>query len=281
MARLRVTACKGPQRQSKITPVVTTADTAPSWWSAGTVGSHRDNSPSAGRTAYPPGRARARRGGLSAPLLLQWQLVQGAPGGDGLPTGAVLAVLDDIRAIELLQIEFLGNSDLRPDFFDIVEYAVGRGIGVRFATSGSMIDEARARWLAVAQDVAFTLVLDDVDAALDAPPLRALRVFADVPVRGFTVRLPATGRAEDEVLHLADRCHARLRSDIRPGGQQPDGRAVRKTAAPVWLIDIDGQVHLRDDREVHLGSILDPGGFLAIWERYGHGEAAHLTAVPD
>ena len=41
-----------------------------------------------------------------------------------------------------------GEPTVRPDFFDLVDYAVGRRVGVKFSTNGTRITPERARRLA-------------------------------------------------------------------------------------------------------------------------------------
>ena len=219
-------------------------------------GSDDRRPPRGDRTDY-CGQAGPGRGLLGPMEILRWQLVgEGPDGGSGVPTSTALSVLDDARAAGIPRVEFVGTVDGRPDFFELIEYAVGLGIGIGFATGGSMIDEPTARWLAVARAVEFTLVLDE---ETDGGALDALRLFARVPVRGFTVRLPADGRAGDEVLDLAGQCRARLRSD----GAQPRSRAG---ADPTLFIDVAGDV-FDEVGGVKIGSIVEVGGFLAAWRR--------------
>lgn len=217
-------------------------------------------------------RHRERRAGLSTPGVVQWQVgPERTDLGAGIPTATALTALDDIAAIEVLHIDFIGDADRRPDFFDLVEYAVGHGVRVRFATSGSTIDEPRARWLAVARNVAFTLILTDTDGHRGDAPLQALRRLADVPVNGFTVQLPAHGPAPDEVLTLAGRCYARLRSETPLAAPGPDRRSARKHDPPAWLIDSGGHISRPHETGTRLGGLLEPGGFLAVWLREGGG----------
>ena len=37
---------------------------------------------------------------------------------------------------------------IRRDFFELIEYSIDRGIGVKFSTNGAFIDAAKARRLA-------------------------------------------------------------------------------------------------------------------------------------
>ena len=53
---------------------------------------------------------------------------------------------------------------IRRDFFELVEYAVDAGIGVKFSTNGTFIDAARARRLAAMDYLDIQISLDGLDA---------------------------------------------------------------------------------------------------------------------
>src|SRR5205807_2415934 len=41
-----------------------------------------------------------------------------------------------------------GEPMTRPDFFELVDYAIAHRIGVKFSTNGTFVDRAAARWIA-------------------------------------------------------------------------------------------------------------------------------------
>ena len=54
---------------------------------------------------------------------------------------------------------------IRPDFFELVDYAVDHGVGVKFSTNGTYLDAAAARRLAAMDYVDVQISLDGADAA--------------------------------------------------------------------------------------------------------------------
>ena len=53
---------------------------------------------------------------------------------------------------------------VRRDFFELLEYSVANGIGVKFSTNGAFIDEEKARRLAAMDYLDIQISLDGVDA---------------------------------------------------------------------------------------------------------------------
>ena len=58
-------------------------------------------------------------------------------------TGAILigTVLDELERLQVFYINIGGGEPMiRRDFFELVEYSIGKGIGVKFSTNGAFID---------------------------------------------------------------------------------------------------------------------------------------------
>ena len=81
---------------------------------------------------------------------------------------------------------------IRRDFFELVDYAVGHGIGVKFSTNGTFIDAAAARRLAAMDYLDVQISLDGTDAATNdavrgdgsyATARRAMDHLADAGLR--------------------------------------------------------------------------------------------------
>ncbi len=53
---------------------------------------------------------------------------------------------------------------IRRDFFELVEYSIARGIGVKFSTNGAFIDADKARRLAALDYLDVQISLDGTDA---------------------------------------------------------------------------------------------------------------------
>jgi len=117
--------------------------------------------------------------GLDAPICLTWELTyacnlscvhclssSGQRDTRELSTREAIAVIDELRALQVFYVNIGGGEPtIRRDFFEIVEHAVGNGVGVKFSTNGAYIDGAKARRLATMDYLDVQISLDGVDAA--------------------------------------------------------------------------------------------------------------------
>ena len=101
-------------------------------------------------------------GGLDAPICLTWELTyacnlacvhclssSGRRDPDELTTAEAIAVIDELRQLQVFYVNIGGGEPMiRRDFFDLVEYAIANGIGVKFSTNGTYIDAVAAARLA-------------------------------------------------------------------------------------------------------------------------------------
>ena len=101
------------------------------------------------------------KGGLDAPICLTWELTyacnlecihclssSGRRDPRELSTEQAKAVLDELAALQVFYINIGGGEPMvRRDFFDIIEYSVSKGIGVKFSTNGAYIDSEKAKRL--------------------------------------------------------------------------------------------------------------------------------------
>ncbi len=99
--------------------------------------------------------------GLDAPICLTWELTyacnlacvhclssSGQRDPRELSTDEAKAVLDELHDLQVFYINIGGGEPMvRRDFFELVEYAIGRGLGVKFSTNGAYIDAEKARRL--------------------------------------------------------------------------------------------------------------------------------------
>jgi len=100
-------------------------------------------------------------GGLGAPICLTWELTyacnlscvhclssSGRRDPNELTPTEARAVVDELAAMQVFYINIGGGEPmLRPDFFDLVGYAIGRKVGVKFSTNGTRMTADKARRL--------------------------------------------------------------------------------------------------------------------------------------
>jgi mycofactocin radical SAM maturase len=117
--------------------------------------------------------------GLAAPICLTWELTyacnlacthclssSGRRDPKELTTGEAKALIDEIAAMQIFYINIGGGEPMmRDDFFELIEHAVDRHVGVKFSTNGTRIDEAAARRLASIDYLDIQISIDGVDAA--------------------------------------------------------------------------------------------------------------------
>src|SRR5580693_9884459 len=100
--------------------------------------------------------------GLDAPICLTWQLTyacnlacvhclssSGRRDPMELTPAEARGVIDELAAMKVFYVNIGGGEPmLRPDFFDLVGYAVDKKVGVKFSTNGTRLTAERARRLA-------------------------------------------------------------------------------------------------------------------------------------
>ena len=147
-----------------------------------------------------------------------------------------MGVLDELKALQVFYINIGGGEPMvRRDFFDLVEYSVGNGIGVKFSTNGAFIDAEKARRLAAMDYVDIQLSIDGADAATNdavrgegsfATATRAMDHLAEAGFGPFKISVVATRQNVpqlDAFKALADRYGAQLRlTRLRPSGRAVD-----------------------------------------------------------
>ena len=116
--------------------------------------------------------------GLAAPICLTWELTyacnlacthclssSGRRDPMELSTTEAKALIDEIADMKIFYINIGGGEPMiRRDFFDLVEHAVSRQVGVKFSTNGTRIDEAAARRLAATDYLDIQVSIDGADA---------------------------------------------------------------------------------------------------------------------
>ncbi len=114
------------------------------------------------------------KSGLDAPICLTWELTyacnlacihclssSGRRDPGELTTAEAKAVVDELAKLQVFYVNIGGGEPtIRPDFFEIIDYCVANGVGVKFSTNGSRIDEAAAKRLAGSDYVDIQISLD-------------------------------------------------------------------------------------------------------------------------
>ncbi len=193
------------------------------------------------------------KGGLDAPICLTWELTyacnlecvhclssSGRRDPRELTTDEAKAVLDELHRLQVFYINIGGGEPMiRRDFFELVEYSIGLGIGVKFSTNGAFIDADKARRLTALDYLDIQISLDGTDAvtndAVRGPGSydTAIRAMGHLRDAGFVERngpfkisVVVTRHNVDqldEFQALADQYGAQLRiTRLRPSGRGAD-----------------------------------------------------------
>ncbi len=123
-------------------------------------------------------RSRFERG-LSSPICLTWELTyacnlacthclssSGRRDPNELTTDEAKQLIDEIAAMQIFYINIGGGEPMiRRDFFEIIEHAVAKNVGVKFSTNGTRIDKGAAQRLAAMDYLDIQISIDGVDAA--------------------------------------------------------------------------------------------------------------------
>jgi mycofactocin radical SAM maturase len=191
--------------------------------------------------------------GLNAPICLTWELTyacnlacvhclssSGRRDRRELTTTEAKAVVDELRALQVFYVNIGGGEPMiRGDFFEIVDYAVSSGVGVKFSTNGTFLDASAAHRLTATDYLDVQISLDGVDAGVnDAVRGRgsyaaARRAMDCLAAAGFVERngpfkisvVVTRHNVEhlDDFKLLADSYGAQLRvTRLRPSGRGAD-----------------------------------------------------------
>ncbi len=143
-----------------------------------------------------------------------------------------------IDTLERMQVFYVniggGEPTVRPDFWELVDYATAHHVGVKFSTNGVRIDAPVARRLAASDYVDVQISLDGATAAVNdavrgqgsyAMAILAMEHLAAAGFRGFNISAVVTRQNAgqlDEFKALADRYGAQLATRLRPSGRGAD-----------------------------------------------------------
>src|SRR5246500_1786366 len=121
------------------------------------------------------------RFGLDAPICLTWELTyacnlscvhclssSGRRDPGELSTAECKRVIDELERMQVFYVNIGGGEPtVRPDFWELVDYATSHQVGVKFSTNGVKIDEQAARRLAASDYVDVQISLDGATAQVN------------------------------------------------------------------------------------------------------------------
>ena len=239
--------------------------------------------------ALAPRIAERMKGGLNAPICLTWEITYGCNlacihclSSSGrrdpreLSTEEAKAVIDELRALKVFYVNIGGGEPtIRPDFYELVDYAVENRVGVKFSTNGSTITPERAGRLAGTDYVDVQISIDGADETTNdavrgagsyAAARRAMDALAGAGFAGFKISVVITRHNVsqlDDFARLADGYGAQLRvTRLRPSGRGADSWAQLHPSADQqvslyrWLVDRPEV--LTGDSFFHLSALGEP-----------------------
>jgi mycofactocin biosynthetic radical S-adenosylmethionine protein MftC len=222
--------------------------------------------------------------GLAAPICLTWELTyacnlscvhclssSGRRDPGELSTAECRALIDEFERMQVFYVNIGGGEPtVRPDFWDLVDYATAHRVGVKFSTNGINITQEAAQRLAASDYVDVQISLDgateDVNDKLRGrgsyrTAVRAMERLAAAGFPGFKLSVVVTrdnAGQLDEFAAIADRYGAQLRlTRLRPSGRGADvwdelhPTAGQQRALYDWLL-AHGERVLTGDSFFHL-----------------------------
>ncbi|MFF3699356.1 mycofactocin radical SAM maturase [Streptomyces sp. NPDC002221] len=243
-------------------------------------------------TSSPPKTQRGTRlvdlfeQGLDAPICLTWELTyacnlscthclssSGRRDPRELTTDEAKAVIDELEAMQVFYVNIGGGEPtVRPDFWELLDYATAHHVGVKFSTNGVRITPEAARRLAGNDYVDVQISLDGATAEVNdavrgagsyTTALRAMENLADAGMKDFKLSVVCTRHniaQMDDFKEIADRYGAQLRlTRLRPSGRGADTwdelhpRPEQQRELYDWLLAHGEQV-LTGDSFFHLSA---------------------------
>ena len=187
--------------------------------------------------------------GLDAPICLTWELTyacnlacvhclsaSGKRDPRELSTAQAKAVIDELQRMQVFYVNIGGGEPtVRPDFWELVDYATSHQVGVKFSTNGVKITPEIARRIAASDYVDVQISMDGATAEVNDAvrgagsfdmACRALQNMADAGFSDAKISVVCTRHnisQLDEFKALADRYGATLRlTRLRPAGRGAD-----------------------------------------------------------
>jgi len=228
--------------------------------------------------------------GLNAPICLTWELTyacnlacvhclssSGRRDPRELSTAECQAVVDELERMKVFYVNIGGGEPtVRPDFWELLDYAVDHHVGVKFSTNGVKLDPAAARRLATTDYVDVQISIDGASADVNdavrgtgsfGTAVRAMENLSAADFGEFKISVVVTRENAgqlDEFKAIADRYGAQLRlTRLRPSGRGADvwtdlhPTAEQQRELYQWLV-ANGENVLTGDSFFHLSGLGDP-----------------------
>lgn len=187
--------------------------------------------------------------GLDSPICLTWELTyacnlscthclssSGRRDPNELTTEQCFDIIDELSAMQVFYVNIGGGEPtVRPDFWEIVNYAVSKKIGVKFSTNGIKITPEIARTIAGSDYIDVQISLDGATADVNDyvrgkgsfdTAMRALGYLHEAGAKDIKLSVVCTREnipQLDEFKAIADRFGAQLRlTRLRPSGRAVD-----------------------------------------------------------
>ena len=184
--------------------------------------------------------------GLDAPICLTWELTyacnlscihclssSGRRDPRELTTQECKVIIDELERMQVFYVNIGGGEPtVRADFWELVDYATGHHVGVKFSTNGVKITEEIAERLAASDYVDVQVSLDGATAAVNdairgvgsfATAIRAMERLSAAGMENFKISVVCTRQnigQLDEFKAIADHYRAQLRlTRLRPSGR--------------------------------------------------------------
>ncbi|OBG88862.1 mycofactocin radical SAM maturase [Mycobacterium sp. E802] len=234
--------------------------------------------------------------GLDAPICLTWELTyacnlacvhclssSGKRDPRELSTRECKDIIDELERMQVFYVNIGGGEPtVRPDFWELVDYATEHHVGVKFSTNGVRITPEVAAKLAASDYVDVQISLDGANAEVnDAVRGKgsfdmAVRALENLAAAGFSdakISVVVTRHNVDqldEFKALADRYGATLRiTRLRPSGRGADvwdelhPTADQQRQLYNWLVS-HGERVLTGDSFFHLSGLGEPGALAGL-----------------
>ncbi len=241
-------------------------------------------------SAAPAALAEQFQYGLAAPICLTWELTyacnlscvhclssSGRRDPRELSTAECMALIDELERMQVFYVNIGGGEPtVRPDFWELVDYAVAHRVGVKFSTNGIKITPQAARRLAASDYVDVQVSLDgateQVNDAVRGPgsyrtALCAMANLAAAGFSGFKLSVVVTRQNAGQLgdfAALAGQFGAQLRlTRLRPAGRgasvwhELHPTADQQRALYDWLV-AHGENVLTGDSFFHLSGYGQP-----------------------
>jgi len=234
--------------------------------------------------------------GLDAPICLTWELTyacnlacvhclssSGKRDPRELTTRQCKDIIDELERMQVFYVNIGGGEPtVRPDFWELVDYATAHHVGVKFSTNGVRITPDVANRLAASDYVDVQISLDGATAEVNdavrgagsfAMAIRALENLREAGFKDAKISVVVTRHNVDqldEFAALAARYGATLRiTRLRPSGRGADvwdelhPTAEQQVQLYDWLV-AKGDGVLTGDSFFHLSGLGEPGALAGL-----------------